>query len=226
MAPRWLYLPGLGTGTRTRKGAQLAEALARRGEALQILDLRLPDPARIRLSAMVDAARGALPSSEGPAFVVGTSLGGAVAAAIAARASRLSGVVLLAPALHLGDLVRGRPWQAGLAYLGVPYFDRQDRRPRLLDRGFFADAASLELLERPPRCPVLVVHGRDDRRVPIDVSRAWAARHPGVRLLEVPDGHDLFRVWPGVEERILAFAGELGGCGAERPGEDGERLGA
>jgi pimeloyl-ACP methyl ester carboxylesterase len=226
MAPRWIYLPGLGTGTRTRKGAQLAEALARQGDALQILDLRLPDPSRIRLSAMVEAARAALPPAGIPAFVVGTSLGGAAAAALAARESRLSGVVLLAPALHLGDLARGRPWLAGLAYLGVPYFDRHDGRPRLLDRGFFADAEALQLSERPPRCPVLVVHGRDDRRVPIEVSRAWAARHPGVRLLEVPDGHDLFRVWPAVEERILAFAGELGGGAADPSGEDGERLGA
>jgi pimeloyl-ACP methyl ester carboxylesterase len=224
MAARWLYLPGLGTGTRTRKGALLAEALAARGEALTVIDARLPHPALIRLSAVVAAALAALPQADTSAFVVGTSLGGAAGAALAARAPSLAGVVLLAPALHLGGFPWGQPWLGWLAAVGVPYLDRQDHRLRWLDRSFFADAAALDPAGQPPRCPVLVVHGRDDRRVPLAASRAYAARHAGIELLEVDDGHDLFRVWPEVEGRILAFAAQCSIRQSDRVrGETGSR---
>jgi pimeloyl-ACP methyl ester carboxylesterase len=39
--------------------------------------------------------------------------------------------------------------------------------------------------------PTLVLHGTDDDVVPVTVSRDLAAVSPQVRLVEVPDGHDL-----------------------------------
>jgi pimeloyl-ACP methyl ester carboxylesterase len=54
-------------------------------------------------------------------------------------------------------------------------------------------------------CPVLLVHGRDDRTVPIDDARRIAAhcRAPHVRLLEIANaGHDSV-------EQIQQYAGEI-----------------
>ncbi|WP_280261681.1 alpha/beta hydrolase [Nocardia wallacei] len=48
--------------------------------------------------------------------------------------------------------------------------------------------------ELPARLPVLVLHGADDRRAPIDAVRDWTARPEsvGLRLREYADaGHDL-----------------------------------
>jgi signal transduction histidine kinase len=44
----------------------------------------------------------------------------------------------------------------------------------------------------PPRCPTVLLHGRDDRVVPIELSRDFAAEH-GVELVEVDDDHSLAR---------------------------------
>ncbi|WP_137875342.1 alpha/beta fold hydrolase [Rhodococcus sp. Q] len=58
------------------------------------------------------------------------------------------------------------------------------------------------------RCPVLVVHGLDDRRAPIDGARAWSAAVPGAELREYEDaGHDLLHepVHRRVTSDVAAF---------------------
>lgn len=48
-----------------------------------------------------------------------------------------------------------------------------------------------DTLELYAPCPTMIVHGRDDHVVPIDVSRALAARDDNVELIEVDDEHRL-----------------------------------
>ena len=61
---------------------------------------------------------------------------------------------------------------------------------------------------REIRCPTLVLHGADDRLVPVAAGRAVAAAIPGARL-EVFEGmgHDLPpALWPRFIELILENA--------------------
>jgi 3-oxoadipate enol-lactonase len=54
--------------------------------------------------------------------------------------------------------------------------------------------------------PTLVVHGRDDRMVPVENGRLIAARIPDAELLELPDtGHLYPTEAPDVDQRIAAF---------------------
>ena len=58
----------------------------------------------------------------------------------------------------------------------------------------------------PPTCPVLIVHGKNDTTVPIDDSRAYAAKHPDtVRLIEVDADHDLNSHLPFIWEHVQSF---------------------
>jgi pimeloyl-ACP methyl ester carboxylesterase len=41
------------------------------------------------------------------------------------------------------------------------------------------------------RVPVLIIHGRRDEVVDIELSRAWKRNKRHVRLVEVDDGHEL-----------------------------------
>ncbi len=41
------------------------------------------------------------------------------------------------------------------------------------------------------RVPTLIIHGRHDDVVDIDLSRQWTHGKPHVRLVEVDDGHEL-----------------------------------
>jgi 3-oxoadipate enol-lactonase len=56
------------------------------------------------------------------------------------------------------------------------------------------------------QAPTLVVHGRDDRMIPIENGRAIAGGIPGARLVELEDtGHLYPTEAPGVDEEISAF---------------------
>jgi 3-oxoadipate enol-lactonase len=54
--------------------------------------------------------------------------------------------------------------------------------------------------------PTLVVHGTDDRMIPVENGRMIAARIPGARLIELSDTAHLYPTEaPGVDEEISAF---------------------
>jgi len=60
-------------------------------------------------------------------------------------------------------------------------------------------------------CPVLVVHGRDDRSAPYGAGRAWAARLPDARLLTVP--HTAHAPWLEAPRAVIpAVQTFLGGA--------------
>jgi pimeloyl-ACP methyl ester carboxylesterase len=56
------------------------------------------------------------------------------------------------------------------------------------------------------RVPTLVVHGSDDRMIPVENGRLIAERVPGARLMELPEiGHLYPTEAPDVDEAIAAF---------------------
>ena len=66
----------------------------------------------------------------------------------------------------------------------------------------------------PPPALVTIIHGRDDRTVPIDHSRAYAATYPDdVCLVEVGADHDLNghldMIWEHVQSFLLEDQGGL-----------------
>jgi pimeloyl-ACP methyl ester carboxylesterase/class 3 adenylate cyclase len=72
------------------------------------------------------------------------------------------------------------------------------------------------------RAPTLILHGSEDRIVPIDVARYMADRIPAARLVEVPGGRHLHfgREAPFVEaemKRFLTEVWESGGWGEAEP---------
>jgi pimeloyl-ACP methyl ester carboxylesterase len=63
----------------------------------------------------------------------------------------------------------------------------------------------------PVRVPVVLVHGRQDQQVPVEISRRYAAvAGPLCRLIELPDAEHysiiepLSSAWPAVVEALSA----------------------
>ncbi|MFC9893963.1 alpha/beta hydrolase [Nocardia sp. NPDC127579] len=130
---------------------------------------------------LIELVRTALPDA--PLLLMGHSLGavttlGLLGAAIpdtrsAADLSAVEANCPLTPSLEPTAL-------AGLVLSGVPR--------RALGAGT-PDAPGTPL---PHTLPILAVHGREDRRAPIDAVRDWTTRHNWVSLIEYDDsGHDL-----------------------------------
>ncbi|MBL9076173.1 MAG: alpha/beta fold hydrolase [Planctomycetes bacterium] len=201
--PGYLYLHGLGSvRTGTKSESLLAHALGR-GRAFLRYDQRGHGESTGRLGdvtigELIDDLTRVL-AHTGPRRVVGSSLGGLVAAFAAARRPDLvPALCLIAPALgFLRNLpqrldAEGRLWTSeGISFVVAE---------RVL-----ADARTLDETRLPERLsmPTLIVHGSDDPVVPAVVGqRLFAAiPHPRKQLWLVPAGdHRLAdvadRIWP------------------------------
>lgn len=207
---RYLYLHGFASGPNSKKGVAFAAHLAERGIALDRLDLRVPSFEHLRLSAMIEAARAAIGGPADRAIVFGSSLGGLTAARLAERDPRVRALVLLAPAFQLA-----RRWGESLgpdldAWRRTGWREVHDHTTgglARIDYGFFEDAAAVDVGFPDVTVPTLVLHGRADDVVPVERSRDFAASRPNVRLVELPDGHELVASLPALlaeSDRFLA----------------------
>ncbi len=77
---------------------------------------------------------------------------------------------------------------------------------RRLERRYAATLEAYRLVERPPGVPTLILHDRDDTRVPIADGRALAAAWPGARFVETRGlGHHRILRSPAVLRRASRF---------------------
>ncbi len=140
--------------------------------------------------------------------VIGSSYGGLIAVHFAHRFGGVEKMLLLAPGLTW--LSGGLTEQAleGWKKAGVaPVFHYAYEREIPVRYDLQADG--LRYLEPvPPAAPSIIIHGHDDKSVPIEPSRAYAADFPDlVRLIEVDADHDLNGhlefIWEYVQSFLL-----------------------
>lgn len=211
---RYLYLHGFASGPDSRKGVALAENFAPRGVRVQRLNLRLPSMERLRLSAMLEAVRGALSGAEA-AVLMGSSLGGLAAARAAEGDGRVKALVLLAPGFRVAEVFRARlgerGWREWEETGWLETEDHAEKRMTRVDFGFMRDAMAVDAGSGgwpEVKAPCLVVHGTSDDVIPVGLSRRWAAGRSNVRLVEVEDGHDLAVSIPRILQEVDAFLQE------------------
>jgi len=207
---RYLYLHGFASGPNSKKGLAFAAHFAALGRSLERLDLRVPSFEHLRLSAMIEATRAAIGGPDDRAVLLGSSLGGLTAARVAERDPRVRALVLLAPAFQLAHRWRtslGADLEAWRRTGWREVHDHTTGGLARVDFAFFEDAAALDAGYPDVRVPTLVLHGLSDDVVPIERSRDFAAGRTHVRLVELPDGHELVASIPTLlaeTDRFLA----------------------
>ncbi|MBX9600680.1 MAG: alpha/beta fold hydrolase [Bryobacteraceae bacterium] len=150
-------------------------------------------------------------AGEDEVALIGSSLGGYLAALFAARRpDQVRKVVLMAPALRFP-----RRWQAGLGPQAVAEWERTDRLPvfhygfnerRYLRFELLRDALTYE--DDPPFLQAgLLFHGRNDPVVPVSDSIEFAASRSWVELRLFDSGHELTDVVQEMFEQTAHFLG-------------------
>ncbi|APR79553.1 Hypothetical protein A7982_04900 [Minicystis rosea] len=217
--PRFLYLHGFASGPSSYKGVAVAAHYAKRGVAVERLNLRLPSLEHLRLSVIIESVRGAIGGDRDRAVLFGSSLGGLTATRVAAQDPRVCALVLLAPAFRLAERWRLRIGEEGFrAWEETGWLETEDyaeKRRSRVDFGFIRDAIAVDAVDDgwpDVRVPTLIVHGRGDAVVDVGLSRAWAQGKRHVRLVEVDDGHELTASLDRILQEADAFlAPFLGG---------------
>jgi uncharacterized protein len=142
------------------------------------------------------------------ACLIGSSMGGYLAALDAARHTEIAQLVLMAPAFHFAER-----WAETLGPAGVAAW-RETGQLRVFHyatgREEAVGYALLEDAKRHPAepdfaQPALVFHGLDDAVIPIAYSRRYAANHAHVQVREMQSGHELTDVASQICDEALAF---------------------
>ena len=208
----FVYLHGFASGPSSTKARFFAARLADLGATVRVPDLA-PDFTHMTVTSMLAIVEPLV--GREPAVVLGSSLGGYLAALVAARhPERVRGLVLFAPAFGFVQRWEDRIGAAAVARWrarGVAptfHYARQREEPLAID---LLDDGRGWPEEPDPETAALVFAGRHDDAVPLAVVERFARRRPERRELVVMDsGHELTDVLEPMWERTVAFVRGLG----------------
>jgi hypothetical protein len=203
---RVLYLHGFASGPSSSKARYFRDRLRAAGIEVDIPDLAAGDFEHLTLTGQLRVIER---SAEGAAVsLVGSSMGGYLAALYAARHPEVARAVLLAPAFDFA-----RRWAE---YLGpekvaewrrtgaMEVFHYAENRNRKLAYTLLEDAAQYEPFPDFHQ-PALIFHGVHDDVVPAAYSRQFAATHANARLEVLDSGHELLNVLEYMGPRVVEF---------------------
>ncbi len=210
MSFTFVALHGFSSSPRSRKNLHFEKYFDRRGLSLLRPDLNRPSFAELSVAAMQEEIeRTWNAAGRAPLRMIGSSLGGYMAALFASlHPERVDRLLLLCPAFDLVDL-----WpQLITAEEMIEWRERralgfEDATGTVVDVHYrlFEEALTVPRFPRVP-CPTVIVHGRDDARVPFAQSERYARETPAVReLVPVDDGHDLLASLDAIDAILDRF---------------------
>ncbi len=204
--PLVLYLHGFASSPHSRKAQFFRDKLAAEDLGMEALDLAQGDFAGLTLSGQLGVVERA---AAGKAVVlIGSSMGGYLAALYAARHPEVARLILLAPAFCFHSLwekelgpERMAEWRENGT---IPVFHYGEGRQMDLSYGLMEDAKNYE--DYPDvAAPCLVFHGVNDPVVPITLSHTFARGRCNVRLVELHSGHELTDVLDAIWKESKPF---------------------
>jgi len=199
-----IYLHGFASSPGSKKARQFRDV---------VQDLIVPDLSETNFENLTITRQLAVVEREArgrPVALIGSSLGGYLAALYAARHPEVKRVVLLAPAFEFAKRYAQR--------LGPEQVDEW-RRTGSIDVFHYGENRNCrlgyQLLENAQHYedfpevsqPTLIFHGAQDDVVPLELSERFAAGRANVRLEVVESGHELLNVLDYMARRTLDFLG-------------------
>ncbi|MGD9681453.1 MAG: alpha/beta hydrolase [Candidatus Obscuribacterales bacterium] len=192
-----IYLHGFASGPGSKKAAYFKEKLEQRGHRVTVPDLNYPDFYHLTLTSQLELAEKlAREVEDQEVIMIGSSMGGLIAALASLRAGNVSALILMAPGFGIG-----KRWKALLCEEDMRKWQGEGERDffhygfgenRKLAYGFIEDLDNHSTESIEIRVPTLIFHGIADEVVPISVSRDFKRKNPNLTVLnELNDGHEL-----------------------------------
>jgi len=200
----FVYLHGFSSSPGGNKGRFTRRWAEARGIPFHAPDLNLPTFERLSLSAQVAAVEALVAALPAPPVLVGSSLGGFIATAVAQRGASLVALLLLAPAIHFARRRMASPAWATYRERGeMEVFHYGAGRPMRLGPELLRDLPNwVEDDTWHIPVPTVILHGRFDEAVPLAESEAYRDRNPGTVLHVLADDHGLLA--PASLDRLRA----------------------
>jgi pimeloyl-ACP methyl ester carboxylesterase len=203
-----VYLHGFASSPQSSKAQFFRKLFTGRGVPIEIPQLDENNFERLTITRQLCVIDRTVRGEQ--VTLMGSSLGGYLAALYAARNPNVERLILLAPAFQFPSRWRQRfapddlaRWKRDGSYAFYHYAFKEDRA---LGYRFVEDAVQYE--DEPDfRQPALVLHGIHDPVVPAEASQGFAQRHPNVELRLLESGHELTDVLVQLWEETARFLG-------------------
>jgi pimeloyl-ACP methyl ester carboxylesterase len=202
----YVYLHGFASSPASSKAQYFKTRFAERGIALEIPPLDGGDFEHLTLSGQLGVVERHVGGRS--CVLLGSSMGGYLAALYAARHPEVESLVLLAPAFDFWTRwTESMAPDTLLAWQStgkLTMFHYGEKRKRDVDFGLIEDARRYPGYPDFPQ-PALVLHGVRDDIVPVDYSRRFCAKHANAELHEFDSGHKLTNVLPEMWALVEPF---------------------
>jgi len=201
-----VYLHGFASSPASKKARFFAARFAEMGVTIDIPDLADGDFDNLTIGGMLRVLERA--TNGEPAILIGSSLGGYLAALYAARHDEVEKLVLMAPAFSfntrwretLGAEAMDRWKETG--YLSTYHYG--DGRQRKLSYQLVDEGRGYEDYPNFPQ-PAILFHGEHDTVVPPGYSITFSQQHESTRLYLVDSDHELWNVTQFMWEKTQEF---------------------
>jgi pimeloyl-ACP methyl ester carboxylesterase len=204
---RILYLHGFASSPASSKARYFRDNLQNAGARVDIPDLAAGDFEHLSITGQLAVIEQV---AAGDAIsLIGSSLGGYLAALYAARHPEVRRLVLLAPAFAFARLWNSTQASADQVEEwrrtgSMEVFHYGENRNCRLGYQLLADAGRYEDLPDFYQ-PALIFHGLHDDSVPVSSSREFSARHPNAALEVLDSDHQLFDMLDYMAPKITRF---------------------
>ena len=201
-----VYLHGFASGPHSSKARYFRTVLENAGASVVTPDLADGDFEHITITGQLSVIDRAVAGQS--VSLIGSSLGGYLAALYAARHPEVQRLVLLAPAFGFAqrwpDRLGPGEVEAWRRTGTIEVFHYAENRNRKLGYQLLADGERFEAYPDFTQ-PALIFHGKHDDAVPVRYSTEFAAHHPNASLEILDAGHDLLNVLDYMSPKILQF---------------------
>jgi len=203
-----IYLHGFSSGPNSSKARFFRQKFEERGISITIPALDGGDFERLTLTGQLEILSRTAASR--PVTLIGSSMGGYLAALYAARHPEVASLVLMAPAFCFArrwPKIVGEEAMSQWRETGrMPVFHYGEGRERSLSYDLIKDASVYEDYPTVLQ-PTLILHGIHDDVVPASFSEAFLRLQPAARLVILESGHELTDVTDRLWEETANFLG-------------------
>jgi uncharacterized protein len=195
MNNKYIYLHGFASSPKSKKAIYLKDRFAKIGIKLEIPDLNQEDFTHLTLTRQISQTAALFNHSNTSITIIGSSFGGLTAVWLAEQYPQVEKLILLAPAFGFpGSWVNKfsqselEQWQSS-GYQNVYHYGENKLLP--LHYEFLIDGHQYHLNTIRRSLPTIIIHGKNDDVVPIEVSYNYVSKHPQVKLIVLNSDHSL-----------------------------------
>lgn len=191
----YIYLHGFASSPKSYKGTYIQQRFAENGKTLYCPDLNGADFEHLTISSQLSIIRELADSLSGELTLIGSSLGGYLAALFAEDEPRVSRLVMMCPAFQFASRYAKRmppetleKWRND-GFIELYHFGYNTSKR--LHFGVIEDAATHDSRELQRRLPALIIHGLRDEVVPFSLSVDYLESQPQAQLLLLNADHGM-----------------------------------